>query len=453
MSSHARRDYSVPTGMPRLMSRASWRVVAVAVAVFAVTALVHGFSTVSNAGGDSYWSTFTARSLMVDHNLELSEYGDVITPTSPNLIHVHRGGRDEIYNFFPYGTSIMAMPLMVVADGWFHLHGTNIDRYLHENPIPKGLEHFTASVFTGLAAAMLFVLGVLVLGARRWFVALAAALVFAFGTAAWSSASRALWMHGPTMFLIATALCLAVAARENPRWLWALGPVVAMSYVVRPTNAVVVVAFTALVIWQWRRHILRYLAGAAVVAVAFAGLNLHSFGSLLPAYYQANRLFKDADLPTALGGNLVSPARGLLVYSPVLLLAIAGVVLQLRRRALRPLDVASVAAVLGQWFVISAYYQWWGGWTYGPRLFSDAIPFLVYLSLPALDALFVVPARRFLPLFAAAACATTLAVGWSVWVNWRGATKFSTLEWDFKPTNVDFHTDRLWDWNDPQFLR
>src|SRR3954469_13149991 len=96
--------------------------VAIAIGVFAVTALVHGYSTVSNAGGDSYWSTFTARSLMVDHNLELSEYGDIITPTSPNLVHVQRSGRDEIYNFFPYGTSIMAIPLMVVADGWFHLH-------------------------------------------------------------------------------------------------------------------------------------------------------------------------------------------------------------------------------------------------------------------------------------------------------------------------------------------
>src|SRR5207248_5706130 len=84
-----------------------------AFAVFAVTLAVHGFSTVSNAGGDSYWSTFTARSIMLQHNLELSEYRDVMTPQSPNLIHLQRHGHDEVFNYFPYGSSLLPIPPLV----------------------------------------------------------------------------------------------------------------------------------------------------------------------------------------------------------------------------------------------------------------------------------------------------------------------------------------------------
>src|SRR4051794_29081801 len=235
--------------------RSGLRIALAAFAVFVVTLAVHGFSTVSNAGGDSYWSTFTARSIMLQHNLELSEYSDLMTPQSPSLIHLQRHGHDEVFNYFPYGTSLLAIPPLVIADGWFHLHGTNLDRHLHTHPIPQGLERFLASFFTALAATIIFLIGMVRGGPRRWIVAVGAATIFTFATAAWSTASRALWMHGPSMAVLGTALLLALLSDGDRRWIWALGLVVAFSYVVRPTNAVPVVAFTLLVAWRWRRQL------------------------------------------------------------------------------------------------------------------------------------------------------------------------------------------------------
>jgi hypothetical protein len=47
---------------------------------------------------------------------------------------------------------------------------------------------------------------------RRW--AFAVAMVFAFGTAAWSTASRGLWQHGPSMLCLAVAAYLAMRSRR-----------------------------------------------------------------------------------------------------------------------------------------------------------------------------------------------------------------------------------------------
>ncbi len=56
-----------------------------------------------------------------------------------------------------------------------------------------------------------------------------------------------------------------------------------------------------------------------------------------------------SEVPWALAGHLVSPNRGLLVFAPVVLFAVAGMVVQLRRRSLDGLDLA-LLVVLGAHF-------------------------------------------------------------------------------------------------------
>ena len=73
----------------------------------------------------------------------------------------------------------------------------------------------------------------------------------------------------------------------------------------------------------------------------------------------------------SLPGLLFSPARGLVWFSPVLLLGLVSVVAVWRNqrlRALIPLQLGTVLA--GKWF------DWWGGLTWGYRPVCDAAPFL-----------------------------------------------------------------------------
>src|SRR6185295_3203051 len=116
---------------------------------------------------------------------------------------------------------------------------------------------------------------------------------------------------------------------------------------------------------------------------AFALITLQIYGTLqAPAYYRVGFELHPQFIE-ALLGNLVSPARGLLVFSPVVLLSFVGAVVWLRQRNV--LGILLSVMVVGHWIGISGFPQWWAGWSYGPRYMSDMLPYLVVLSVPAVQ--------------------------------------------------------------------
>lgn len=82
-------------------------------------------------------------------------------------------------------------------------------------------------------------------------------------------------------------------------------------------------------------------------------------------------------------GLLMGPARGLLWYSPALILAVPGAVWfwSYARRTLIFILLLFVIYVLfyGKW------YMWHGGYSWGPRFMVPTLPFLALLTIPALD--------------------------------------------------------------------
>jgi len=145
----------------------------------------------------------------------------------------------------------------------------------------------------------------------------------------------------------------------------------------------------------------------------------------------------------------VSPNRGLFVFSPILLLALYGAWLKLRRdRTL--LDGALVAVVILHWLVISSHVPWNGGHTYGNRLFADVIPFFAYFLIPVVAAL---PDPRHVGRRPALAAAFVVLVGISVAIHYRGAYRRVAWDWNRSPVDIDVDPSRIWDWRDLQLLR
>jgi hypothetical protein len=144
---------------------------------------------------------------------------------------------------------------------------------------------------------------------------------------------------------------------------------------------------------------------------------------------------------------LLSPSRGLLVFSPFLVLAVPGAVRAWRRpgwEVLRPLSVA-VATVL---LLDSFWFDWWGGWSYGPRRLTDLAPALTVLAAPAMAWAWDGAGRRALLLG---------AVAWSVALQALGAFAYDVDGWNGRREggrilSVDdpAHRDRLWSIGDSQ---
>ncbi|MHB8878373.1 MAG: hypothetical protein ACYC8T_32155 [Myxococcaceae bacterium] len=429
-----------------------------ALGVFCAVFLVYSVCPIKTQF-DSMWTVPTAMSLIREGNTNLDEYGE----TAQAHPHGVSFGDGHWYSDFPLGPSLLVVPVVLASDAFVDLAEplrSVSPGFDHQAKRWKAgmfatgkidlsffdtLEMLLASALMAAAAAVLFLLAWPSLG-TRW--ALLAALVFAFATPAWSTASRALWQHGPSMLMLSLALWILHLAREREGLAQLASLPLAAAYVMRPTNAVSVAVLSAYVLLRHRRYFIAYLVWGLAIALPFVWYSEVVFGSVLPPYFRAGRLGNPHFLE-ALAGNLVSPARGLFVFSPVLLLAGAGLALKAHRRELGALDLALVGVLVLHWLAISSFPHWWAGHSYGPRFFSDMTPYLVYFLLPVFAAL---RQGRLLPRLALGAVFTVLFAA-SAAIHLRGATSWAVYGWNDGPPNVEDAPARLWDWADPQFLR
>ena len=347
------------------------------------------------------------------------------------------------YSSYPLGESFLAVPFVAGAD----LAGFQPDTPTRD----ATLQVIEASVIVAATAAVVFLIAELGLCAleprrrRQW--AAATAFVCAFGTAAWSTASRAMWQHGPSMLCLALAAYLALRSKKEPRFAAWMGLPLGAAYFMRPTNSIPIVILSVWVLVCHRRQLIGYLGGLGAMLGAFVFVSENTYHSLVPPYYAEGSLSGFRFPAASLAGELVSPARGLLVFSPVVGLAVIGAVITRRRRALDGLSMALIAVVITHWLVVSSFYDWGGGYSYGPRYMSDMLPFLVVLALPAVTWL---ANKESGPVPTAAASGTAVLVVASVLFNLGGAWSPRAIEWN---SEVPLTMHRLWSWSDPQFLR
>ena len=117
-------------------------------------------------------------------------------------------------------------------------------------------------------------------------------------------------------------------------------------------------------------------------------VNLAVYHQPLSPYYTGGQSFDvSGTMAVALAGNLVSPARGLFIFCPLVALSVAGVVVRWRAGELTAFWKALAVIPVLHWIVISAFKHWWGGDSYGPRFFTDLMPVFVVLALPAVEVL------------------------------------------------------------------
>lgn len=459
--------------------------------LFLVVFGVYQLNVVDSTRNDPALTPFSAASLVHDGDLDLSEYPAevfierpvVITGSEPGAtftsadavgVALARGGPGAtITDYFPVVPALFAVPAVVVADSIAAVTGgADADTLLVTGRFtPYHLA--TAALIVALAVLLARSIACRVLtgseSRRRW-LATGAALVFAFGTTAWSVASRALWQHAPSLLILMAALWIVVGldrpdpgpdaadddgSVEPPRW-WApaLGALLTAAVATRPTNAWFAIA---LLVWLGVRHRKQFgraVAGAATVVVAFGLLLLLTGMPFPPPYFAASRIAVGSQTVAALGANWISPNRGLLWSSPIVLLAVPGAVIWWRTPRRRPLVVALGATIGLVTLSVSSFGQWWAGHTFGARFMTEALPALFLLSLPAVDATFRgAPAGDGAPAWlrtrAAAIVVVTLAV-WSVGFHALGATTRQTACWNDLPVDVDEQPERVWSITDSQ---
>ena len=282
--------------------------------------------------------------------------------------------------------------------------------------------------------------------------ALVVAVALGAGTGFWPTASQTLWQHETAVF----ALSLAVyAATTFERGGWArsaaLGAGLGLAAASRLQLAPIVVAMLAgaVAMAGWRRASVAVAFAVAMLAPVLA-LNYLWFGSVLGAAPLLEALHETVHATSSsfslqgegFAGLLVSPNRGLLIFSPIVAIALIGAARAVRERWSRPHRWLLLAA--GAQFVLYGLYSvWWGGHTYGPRYMLDVLPLLVPAATYGMEMLRTRPR----------AALASLALVWSIGVSALGAFNYPEGRWNNEPADVDRAHERLWDWSDTQIRR
>jgi hypothetical protein len=325
---------------------------------------------------------------------------------------------------------------------------------LNASLAPNLIASVTASLLTAAAVVFVF-LAISPLVSRRS--ALLTAIGLGLGTNYWAEVSRTLWQHETVAFGIGLALWawLRPAARLTIGYAALGGIGLGLACTCRQH---VVPLGAVLLMWLWvRAGLVRAAVAAGIVAAAIGALFVAQylwFGDVLGGFAAMQRV---ALLPGAHGvtsavnaapwigalGLLVSPSRGLLLFSPVVMLVAAGA----RRSLVESPDLRLgwlLAASAAMFVEYACYSVWWGGFTFGPRYMLDLlVPLAPAAALGVESAL----ARSWSRWLAAAALA------WSLVVSATGAFMYPNDQWNTSPESVDTHHARLWDWRDPQIVR
>ncbi|MDP3980332.1 MAG: hypothetical protein Q8Q33_02840 [Chlamydiota bacterium] len=427
-----------------MLLRKAW----IPVILFLFIFIVHWRSPVITST-DSVWSIYTAESITQEYNTNLDEYEDTIE------LHMHYAierVNQHYYNTFPLGTSLICVPFVMAIDGALAIpiiqehyqDKTGIHKIIRATDIYGLVERMIASIIVAMSAILIYLIALSSLEQRS---ALFLSLLFAFCTPAWSTASRALWQHGPSMLMLTLTLYIIVKAQKRPWTIVLAGIPLSFSYIIRPTNAISIIILSIYIIIKYRSFFLYYAGFGLMIMIPFFLYNLNIYANLLSPYYMPGRIGLNPDFYEALAANLFSPARGLLIYSPVLLLTVFGFKLKSKQNDLLYKLIAVI--IIAHWISISSFPHWWAGHSYGPRFFTDMIPYFMFLLIPSFK--WLSHARGPMKFICMVLCIMSISI--SGFIHARGALSFEANEWNDKPQNVDAFPDRIWEWKDPQFMR
>jgi hypothetical protein len=377
-------------------------------------------------GGDTLPARYLPLSILREGDFALDEfpflYGD------GDVYFLRRVGGRWISDY-PVGAALLALPVYAPA-AW--------GRMTADSPLVEELEKLAAALVVALSAVVVYAtLRELTTGRM----ALLLSAAYALGSSSLSVSSQALWQHGASQLGLAAALYCLVRGRRSDRWIGLAGFPLAFAVVARPADVLLAAPVALHVLLRYRRCFPAFVAAGLPPVLFHLAYQARYFGDPFRAQWPlTDAAHWGTPVWQGVAGLLVSPSRGLFVYSPIFLFSLVGLALAWRRdgdRLLRWVGVGALLTVL----LHARWMNWWGGWTYGPRLLADLAPVLT-LALYPLAGVLGRPGRvraLFLALLVWSAGAHAVGAYWD-----DGA-------WNATP-DVNRTPERLWAWTDNQLV-
>lgn len=403
------------------------------------------FSRTSYRDCDSLGCLLTSQAIVTHGTIELDAYRDMLKQYEAVYGSRIMTKNNHLFYNYPLGTCIFAVPFVWLAN----LAGQDMSTIIKNNPVcDKRLQKV-------LSALIVTVCFILVYGLCRCFLAPLSSgvltLIFVLGSPFISTMGTALWnLDMEVMFIL---FCLLMIVRDDRKILM-LNPYVLSfflfsAYLCRPTAAIfLALAGFYVLLFKPRAAFVKLSASCFLFFMVFVLFSLHEYKSILPPYY-LQRFSHIETFWIGLYGILLSPARGLLIYSPYLFLTLLGLCCFVKEFYQSRLMWLAILWFFFHLVMIAQYPVWWGGHCFGPRYLTDVFPACILITILLWDhaskTLSHKPRKVLMTIFF---CFSLISI---IINTGQGLYNPATGKWNNSP-NIDDHPDYLFDWKCPQFM-
>ena len=220
--------------------------------------------------------------------------------------------------------------------------------------------------------------------------------VFLFATVNFAMLSQSLWQHGTLQLFSILGLYFVLdhlkSSNFKPFSAFIGGLFYGLAILSRPTAGLgfLFIGIFALIKLNNLRSILKtgiFVALGVLVNVAFFFWYNNKYYVGIENQGYASQLFGSwlSPFPISFIGVWFSPSKGILTYSPVFLFSFVGFYVAMKKGFKEHFQYfIYFLIVIIHTLVISFWKHWYGGYSFGYRMSSDIIPYLVLLMVPYL---------------------------------------------------------------------
>lgn len=347
-------------------------------------------------------------------------------------------GRAGVYSTYPAGMEVFVWPTVLTL----HLCGINLmDDELHLH-----IEKWTASILTGCSLALFFLIA-LHLGSPS--AAFTVTWLMATGSVFSSTLGMLVWQQGGIVFWMLLALAVEFRTAGRPGWKGLILQSLACGWIIacRPSAVTFLIPFG---LWVLARDRVRGILLPLLALICYLPWGLmywsiyrNPFG---PAMGFLGEHWKPAEFML---GVLFSPGRGLFIFQPFLVLAIASLI-PTRSNNINAVghntptgwQAFALGSIMLHLILIASWPVWWGGFCYGSRLIAEVVPLLALFTIRPVDQL-LKSRTGWIPLAMIGVLGLAIHAPCMYYDAWL---------WNADPISADAHPERMWDWAHPPFL-
>lgn len=407
--------------------------------------------------GDPLPASLLPFSIFEDHDVYLDEFENYFQ-ASYTFSWMVREIDGHYLSAYPIVTPVLILPIYIIPYVLIKWIDYPIDML---NPgfqlIVAIMEKLSASIIAALAGIFVY-LSLDKLITRK--IAALTTFIFAFATNTWAISSHELWQHGLVELLLAMQLYIILLNEVRPsnKLIMSLGALSGLYIFNRPSDSILLIPIFAYIFILNFKKISYYLLPFMLTGLIFFSYNYYYFNSLFGGYTAfIGGLNLSYNTFYNFMGLLISPNRGLLVYSPIVILAILGYlnINGLPNDKIRYILYLYGPIMLLQILLYSSFdnkfIPWWAGGSYGPRFLTGILPILaiyIGLYLNSCSCLKNTSSKNIIY-----ALLISVILIWSIFVQIVGAFYYPNGLWDVTPENINEHPERAWNWSDMQILR